>query len=288
MNTGLPMSFDRIMRAITPPIILDLARHLAWQVRFHLSGEKSLLRKNASLMGVGKGRRAFVLATGPSIRSQDLSRLKGEDCYSVSNFFLHDAVKILKPKFHFFAPYHPPLVLENYIEWLRVSDKALPEETRIFLGHATRSLVEEHGLFPERELHYLYLSGSSCLNRADITGPVMGPQTGPLMIIPVLFYMDYEEIYLVGCDHNSLRDYKKQITNFYEAGQDPRRNATDAGVWEGIIGSHTDSRNVFIQYEKYQALSRARGNRPRLINLSPNSWLDFVDSQVFEAVCKKG
>lgn len=287
MSSGRSMSFDRILRAITPPIILDFARQLAWQVRFHLSGEKNLLRKNASLKGVGKGRKAFVLATGPSIRSQDLSRLKGQDCYSVSNFFLHDAAKILKPKFHFFAPYHPPLVLENYIEWLKASDEALPEETRIFLGHATRGLVEEHGLFPGREVHYLYLSGSPCLNRADITGPVMGPQTGPLMMIPVLFYMDYEEIYLVGCDHNTLRDYKKQITNFYEAGCDPRQNATDASAWGGIIASHTDSRNVFIQYERYQAFARARGNRPRLINLSPDSWLDFVDSMPFDAVFGK-
>ena len=35
------------------------------------------------------------------------------------------------------------------------------------------------------------------------------------MILPVLISMGYKEIYLLGCDHNQLKNYNKTITNFY-------------------------------------------------------------------------
>ena len=82
----------------------------------------------------------------------------------------------------------------------------------------------------------------------------MGPQTGPLMILPVLLYMGYKEIFLVGCDHTVLRDYRKTINNFYNNQSDIRVNATDENSWDGIIDSHKQSMNVFVQYEMYKKL----------------------------------
>jgi hypothetical protein len=284
MPKPVSLILKKALQECAPPIALAFARYILQLAIFHTSGEKPFLKKNSLLKGKGRGRKAFLLATGPSLKSQNLALLQGHDCYSISNFFLHDAIGLLKPKFHFFAPYHPPLVLENYIEWLKAADKSLPEETRIFLGHATRKLVESEGIFHSRDIHYLYLSNPAYfLPMTDITRPVMSPQTGPLMIIPVLFYMEYDEIYLVGCDHNTLRDYKKTISNFYSAERDMRLNVTSSNSWDGIIENHAASYNIFVQYEKYCALARTNGNRPKLINLSSESWLDFVDSMPFES-----
>lgn len=246
---------------------------------------KELLGKNIRLKNTGKGKVAFLLATGPSIKNENLKILAGEDCYSASNFFLHEDIKTINPKFHFFAPYHEPLILENYIEWLRKGDRELPAETKIFLGHRACDMVREYNLFANREVYYLYLSQSACSIKADLTKPILGPQTGPLMILPVLIYMGYEKIYLLGCDHTVLRDYKKTTTHFYNADKDIRINANDAAAWGSIILEHKANLNVFAQYDFYKKMIEQNENI-NVINLSSDSWLDIFDFGSLKEVMK--
>ena len=119
---------------------------------------KNIFEKNKSLEGAGYGKRAFLLATGPSINKEDLTLLEGEDCYSVSNFFLHKHINIIRPKIHFFAPYHKPLTLESYIEWMKLAHKQLPKETCIALSQTTKNQVEQYNLFTKRNVFYFYFA----------------------------------------------------------------------------------------------------------------------------------
>jgi len=234
---------------------------------------KELLAKNINHKNEGRGKRAFLLATGPSIKNENLKVLAGEDCFSLSNFFLHEDIKTVNPKFHFFPPYHEPLILENYIEWLHKGDQELPTETKIFLGHSVYEIVRECNLFANREVYYLYLSESANSRKVDLTKLVLRPQSGPLMILPVLIYMGYEKIYLLGCDHTVLRDFKKAITHFYNSDKDPRINASDASTWGNIVLEHKASLNVFMQYDFYEKMIEQNENIS-VINLSSDSWLD--------------
>ena len=180
---------------------------------------------------------------------------------------------MIRPTLHFFAPYHEPLVLENYIDWLRKADSALPESTDIVLWHTTKVLVEKYSLFPKRKIYYLYLSHFSPLfNKINIECPILAPQTGPIMILPVLLYMGYTEIYLLGCDHTVLRDYKKTVENFYSKEKDIRINAIDSKSWPNIVDELKAGLNVFNQYEYYKCLAENLG--VRIVNLSKDSWLD--------------
>lgn len=247
---------------------------------------KGIIEKNIILKDQGKGKRAFLLATGPSLKLENLKLLAGEDCFSVSNFFLHEDINIINPKFHFFAPYHKPLDLNNYVEWLKLADEKLPHETKIFLGHATYDLVNEYHLFPNREIFYLYLSDDIKTKKIDLTKPVLAPQTSPLMIIPVLIYMGYKEIYLLGCDHTTLRDYKKTVTNFYNPNEDIRKNATDINCWRGIIQNHKFSLNVFLQYQWYKDILE-KFYSINIYNLSKDSWLDLFPFLNLDKIIKK-
>lgn len=119
---------NAFMRAVE--LLLDFKDGL----KFMSYPNKKLLGKNICLKTKGRGKVAFLLATGPSVKNENLKVLAGKDCYSASNFFLHEDIKTINPKFHFFAPYHEPLILENYIEWLRKGDRDLPAETKIFLA----------------------------------------------------------------------------------------------------------------------------------------------------------
>ena len=270
-----------------PPIIHEkLYGYRAW-LKFLMYEKKGVLNKNSVLENTGKGKRAFLVATGPSLKMDDLRALAGEDCYGISNFFLHEHIQSVNPKFHFFAPYHAPVTIKSYLEWLMEADKSLPPETNIFMGHSTYELVNKFNLFRGRKIFYLYMSGYPAGDGVDITKPVLGPQTGPLMALPVLLYMGYKEIYLLGCDHTELRDYKKTVNNFYDPSRDVRKTALDANdVWyEGIINNLCNTANTFKQYMFYRNISRDRD--VRIVNLSQDSWLDLFEMDTLKNVLDK-
>ncbi|MDP7150610.1 MAG: hypothetical protein QGI08_04350 [Paracoccaceae bacterium] len=261
----------------TPPVLLHPILKLASAVQYatYPQAGKQALRRNDALRSVALGKTAFILATGPSVRDLDLTRIVGQDCYSVSNFFLHPLVQDLRPKMHFFAPYHEPLVLEEYVSWLRTSDQSLPKETEITLGIDTEGLVRQNDLFADRTVHYIGLEKAAMSNGVDLRYPVMRPQSVPLMVLPVLLFMGYKRIVLIGCDHNILKDYGKSVSNFYKQGADPRSNATSGANWSaGIVQHLKNALNVFTQYQMYQKYCEKHG--VELIHTSPDGWLDFI------------
>jgi hypothetical protein len=184
---------------------------------------------------------------------------------------------------HFFAPYHEPLVLEEYVAWLSAADQSLPTATEITLGIDTEGTVKQHGLFQGRAVHYLGLEKVSMKSGPDLRYPVMRPQSVPLMVIPVLLFMGYKRIVLIGCDHNILKDYGNSVSNFYEKGADPRSNATSGANWvAGIVQHLQNALNVFTQYQMY--LKYCEKNGVELVHTSPEGWLDFIPYVPFEEI----
>lgn len=244
------------------------------------------LTKNKDLFGKAKSDVAFLIATGPSIKKQNLELLKGRDCFSVSNFFLHKDCQNIKPILHFFAPYHQPLEMDNFVEWLRNADNSLPAQTKIILGESDRKIVKDYGIFTNRELYFLsfrdFLSKREKFN-LDITKKVQDIQTVPIMALPVLYSMGYKKIYLLGCDANILKNYRQNIEHFFDNRDDIRKHAgSGKEMWSDIEKNMADQLTVIRQYKAYQKVLSDSG--VRLINLSPESWLDFLEYEDFEKV----
>lgn len=246
-----------------------------------ISYDKSILRKNKQLCNVSRGKKAFVLATGPSVKQQDLSKLKGFDCFSISNFFLHEQITQISPLFHFFAPYHLPLNYTSFVKWLRDADERLPLSTKIFLGSKDRKIVEQNGVFKERDIYYMFL-GSRNYSNINLLKPVPAPQTGVHMILNLLYYMGYSEIYLLGCDANFLKYYGSTRENFYDPKMDVRKNAGDTEVWGGIVNAYQYELNSHLIYQKYY---NARGDRV-IVNLSEESWLETFPKRNYDETVK--
>ena len=109
-------------------------------------------------------------------------------------------------------------------------------------------------------------------------------QTQPLMILPFMIYMGYQEIYLIGCDSNNLRNYGKKIENFYDQNLEVKRGS-DFPWSAGIIKELENNLSVFTQFKNYKKL--ADKLNIKIINLSNDSWLDFLDKENYEDVIKK-
>lgn len=275
---------EAIGTEVFPPAVFRALVNVRAHLLFALFCNKAIFRTNRQWKNAAKGKRAFLLATGPSLKQENLKLLKGEDCFSLSNFYLHEDLNIINPKFHFFAPYHKPLILENYVAWLRQADEKLPLETKIVLGHKTRNIVGDNDLFRNREVFYLFMEPKFS-GGFDITKTIMQPQTGPIMMLPWLLYMGYSEIYLLGCDNTILRDYGKTTTNFYPPEKDSRKNATNGQNWPDISTTLKFVARMFEQYKYYKSSAKKQGTR--IINLSQDSWLDLFEKSKLDDLSPK-
>lgn len=224
-----------------------------------------------SLHNQQRGNTVFIVATGPSIKQQNLGALAGKLVLSCSNLFLHPDIATISPAFHFFAPYHSPLIEANWLDWLRSGAAALPASTAIVLGHSDRARVTASRVLEGRKIIYLHLAPLRS-PRSDCLAAVPGPQSVPLMALPFALHLGVSRVILLGCDHTTFRDYGKTIRHFYPADSDPRVNASGGAVWTGIEQELLANLNLFNQYRKYATLAAARG--VTIQNGSPDSWLE--------------
>ncbi len=262
-----------LLKQWLPLAVYSLLRHYSTELKFLLYSNKEILLKNKELKGLGKGKRAFLLATGPSIKQENLKLLSGEDCFSISNFFLHADVQSINSIFHGFGHLHEPVTLKNYVELFKRADRKLPARTKMVLNYETYDIVKKFGLFPEREIYYLYHAPFVMIRSVDLMKPIPSPITQPLLLLPLMIYMEYEQIYLLGCDHTTIRDYKKIVTNFYDHDQDIHQNVTDKSYWRDIETELSNNLKVFEEYRFYKNI--LRGTSTKIINLSVDSWLEM-------------
>lgn len=259
------LNAKKIIKSILPETAI------VWLIYF-FTKNKFELKKNKALKNTATNKVAWVLATGPSIKSQDLRLLKDQDCYSVSNFFLHEHIDTIKPKIHFFAPYHQPMIRENYIDWIKLSANMLPKETEIFLALRDKEMIEESGALKDRKVHYAAF-GTNNYKNIDFTKIAPNFQTGPQLVLCYLIYCGYDTIYLLGCDHNTLRTYGENVENFYSTNKEMRINATNEKGWLPVIEHLQTQVKVFQIYERIQEENK----HVNIINCSHTSWLRFTN-----------
>ena len=275
-NYNLILNF---LKKILPHFLLDFFFTFLIYINFYILSDNKVLAKNKLLKKTKKNKAGVLLATGPSIKYQNLKKLKNFDCFSLSSFFFHKDIKIIKPKFHFLAPYHKPIFINDWIKWIKLADHLLPKETKIVLSIKDKNRIERFKLFKNREIFYLYFSSFIKIkNTIDITKPLPPLCTGPLMVLPFMIYMGYKTIYLVGCDSDNLKNYSRNIQNFYSQKLEVKRGSDKP--WKlGIIKELENNLRVFNEFNNYKIFCKK--NNIKIINLSKDSWLDFFDKKNF-------
>ena len=186
--------------------------------------------KNIALKDIHTGKRCFILATGPSVKDQDLAWLNNELTISVGSFFLHEDIKKINPKYHIFAPAHAPfgdeaikIIFEgfkkafdtnnepevimgvsgykhSYLNFLKASPALLPS-TSYYVNFDHAEQLDEHN----------YLSESIW----DLTKKPFSIRTVVYLAIQFAVYAGCKEVYLLGCDHDYLKDTSRTTNHFY-------------------------------------------------------------------------
>lgn len=153
------------------------------------------LRRLAGLKGIHKGRRAFIIGNGPSLKQTDLGRLKGEITFGMNRIYL------MFPELGFATTYLSvvnDLVIEQTAADL--AGLALPK----FLCWRSRRFFSparfEASL--DKLPTFLYTAYDAPGFSRDVRGRVWEGATVTYVTLQLAFHMGIEEVILIGVDHN--------------------------------------------------------------------------------------
>lgn len=220
----------QLVKEWIPPIVLNLIRRNGHY--FQSKDVRRSISSNAKFLNIHKGKRCFILATGPSISNQDLKPLADEICISVGEFYHHIDYSYIKPQYHVEAPMHPPYefnLVENFLKNYSIYCK---NAKHLFLGTSRYNFSFSRYLKTNADalkldfsfINYdfsqdLNINNHEASDSWDITKTPFSVRTVVYSAIQIAAYMGCNEIYLLGCDHDYLRRYFDSnfvSTHFYK------------------------------------------------------------------------
>ena len=240
--------------------------------------KQAILNRNKKFLNKHRGQRCFVLATGPSIREQDLRPLQNEWCIAVSEFYKHEHYSFIKPAYYAFAPTNGLLTEEVVQKKLaRLEDvKKVSQRETYFFGLNDRKWVGTSKLVNDWErVYYVDYHGELNSGPIDLTGHVPNPHGAAVMATWIAIYMGFSEIYLVGCDHDHVWKWDGVTPftreNYYHHFYDgvPKTGYEPAMDVENQLKSTL----MAIQYYRWSSrLASQQGTR--ILNANPRNYLD--------------
>lgn len=224
------------------------------------------------------GQRCFILGNAPSLNNHDLTLLRHDVVFSVSNGYLHPDYSIYKPKYHCLPriPYSEVrFTKEHTLTWLTEMDSRIGDATLAVSGEEA-SLLHTHGLCPQRDilpLDFAMAPYQMPANIIDICGPLATVQSVPVMTLNIALYMGFKDVYILGVDHSDLCDrkyvyfYEKSLNTGLEGSVDAEGNLTESN-FSTISGLF----RLFAQYEEIKKAAALRN--VSIFNANPLGLLD--------------
>jgi hypothetical protein len=172
------------------------------------------IRRLAEFKNIHKGKRAFIIGNGPSLRQTDLTRLRNEFTFGLNRIYL------LFPELGFSTTY---LVSINDLVIEQCADEmtALPLP-KFFAWRSHRHFKPD---LPTSQLPtFLYTTYTGPRFSRDVRGRVWEGATVTNVALQLAFFMGFEKVILIGVDHNftSKGDANKTVTS---QGDDPNHFA---------------------------------------------------------------
>ena len=173
------------------------------------------IRRLGALKDIHKGKRAFVIANGPSLKQTDMSKLKNELTFGMNRIYL------MFPELGFSTTYLTvvnDLVIEQTANDL--ASLSLPK----FL--AWRSHHHFPSNLPITQLPtFLYTSYTGRHFSTDVRGRVWEGATVTNVTLQLAFHMGFQQVILIGVDHNYSTTGKPNTT-VTSQGDDPNHFST--------------------------------------------------------------
>jgi hypothetical protein len=168
------------------------------------------IRRLAALKDIHKGKRAFVIANGPSLKHTDMSRLKNEFTFGMNRIYL------MFPELGFSTTYLT--VVNDLVIEQTANDLANLSLPKFIAWRSRRYFLRQ---LPITQLPtFLYTSYTSPHFSTDVRGRVWEGATVTNVTLQLAFHMGFQQVILIGVDHNYTATGKPNTTVVSE-GDDP-------------------------------------------------------------------
>jgi hypothetical protein len=266
----LPLGIQEILKSIKNNTI-------SYNNKISLQEDKEL-KKNRELENKHIGKRCFILATGSSINEQNLKLLKNEFCIAVSNFYLHPDFKLINPHYYCVAPWHLPHDINNYIKLLKeIGDNS--QKCSFFLGIREYKTVSQNKILLNHNVHYHDTRAKKLDKHIDLCKPVLAPQSVTVMALQSAIFMGFSEIYLLGCDHDSIVNYSQSFANQHFYPEEKSKLITDICTFKEVLLSYI---SLWDQYEMLDGIARKKDTK--IFNATKFSLLDIFDKVDYQSL----
>lgn len=273
-----------------------LPKLLSWKFRNVLSKNKELKNKHG-------GKRCFLIGGGPSVKNINLGVLKDEYTFVMGEFDNNFQFEVLNPKFYVISDsvYFTEGESDYWNRQFEKKDKTIKSSTDIFVSLNARTYTKKSHLFTNHKVHYLGMQGIISENfsfNTDLDKYLPWPKNSMLLSMMIAVYMGFEEIYLLGCEHNFLCfniGQGKAIS--YNYGH--KDSVTEADINnDEVVKKLAVPRDLTMTYEANIAhilqlftnyrlfYSKVRKLSPniKIYNATPNSFLDVFPMINFEDI----
>ena len=172
---------------------------------------RTAIARLSALKDIHKGKRAFIIGNGPSLKQTDLSKLRNEISFGMNRIYL------MFPELGFSTTYLSvvnDLVIEQTAADLAALD--LPK----FLCWRSRRFFSPGTTDPARLPTFLYSTYDSPRFSTDVRGRIWEGATVTYVTLQLAFHMGFEEVILIGVDHNYTTTGKPNTT-VTSQGDDP-------------------------------------------------------------------
>ncbi|ODG92009.1 MULTISPECIES: 6-hydroxymethylpterin diphosphokinase MptE-like protein [Bacillaceae] len=200
--TFIPM----IRPVIIPNIMFSINKFL----RVNCINRKSHFEKLKDIKNKHLGERCFIVATGPSLKIEDLEKLRGEITFSMNSICLAFDETDWRPT------YYGIQCIGNYLRF-EEDIKNLDSECK-FIGEPIlkrAEIPEEYYVYPMNMLnHYWLHTEYNTKFSDDAFAVVYDGYSIAYSLIQIAVYMGFKEIYLLGADCNYSSDLNHHFKNY--------------------------------------------------------------------------
>lgn len=241
---------------------------------------RNIIQENSKFKNIHKGKRCFILCTGPSVNLLDLKKLEGEYSIAASNFYMHKDYDVIKPNYYCVPnlSYNDKFTEEFGRKHLKMIEKRAGD-THFFYSITEKEMIEQYGMYKGKSVNYLFFSLLGCeYEEVDLTLKTLMVQSVPIMCLELAIYMGFSEVYLIGTEHDLLTT--GQYKYFYNRNDNVVGNVDISADGNSNI---TRSYEFFLPcfyrlWEQYRIMKRIAGKKGiKIFNATPGGQLDLFE-----------
>lgn len=264
--------------------LASLARRLN-AVSLLSRSEKEILKRNRSFKNKHRGKRAFVIVNGPSLKQQDITGIGSDITFVVSGFFRHEAIKKWQPTYYCFIDKSFFTGSDAMVNFFKQLNEVIKTSTFFLPLYRGYKANQEFSFLDKDRTFYVATAGqpNQKLEMDDVIQSFHGVSA---FALAQAVYMGCNPIYLLGFDHDYLAN-RGIDQHFYSGGTIQGMKANTQTLAERIPYDDEMRANLHL-WQNYRSIKRVAKKRGiKIYNATIGGYLDVFERANYEEIFKK-